>query len=149
MRSGQRRDYPRQLCRWPIGWALVALAAGAAGLAWLTLTLLQSLGPASSAPGAASSAADPASPAAALPSPPVRVCGNKAILGGGPSSPPKGAVVIPAGDNSDSVLAHNWTIKPQTTYWFAPGIHTLGTGQFGQIIPGDGDKFIGAPGAIL
>ena len=148
MRSGRRRDYPRQLRRWPIGWVLVALAAGVAGLAWLTLTSLRSSGPAATAPGPASSAAGPGSPAADLP-PPVRVCGNKAILGGGPSSPPKGAVVIPAGDNSDGVLAHNWTIQPQTTYWFAPGRHTLGTGQFGQIIPANGDTFIGAPGAIL
>jgi hypothetical protein len=58
-------------------------------------------------------------------------------------------VVIPAGDNSGTVLAHNWTIKPHTTYWFAPGTHTLGHGQFSQIIPADGDTFIGGPGAIL
>ena len=28
-------------------------------------------------------------------------------------------------------------------------MHTLGTGQFSQIIPADGDTFIGAPGAVL
>ena len=67
----------------------------------------------------------------------------------GPSSPPKGAVVIPAGDDSGTVLAHTWTIRPDTTYWFAPGRHTLGTGQYSQIIPADGDTFIGAPGAVL
>ena len=39
--------------------------------------------------------------------------------------------------------------SPDTTYWFAPGKHTLGTGQFSQIIPANGDTFIGAPGAIL
>ena len=53
-----------------------------AGLAWFVPTLLHS-------PGAAS----PASPVAGPVSVPVRVCGNNAILGGGPSSPPKGAVV--------------------------------------------------------
>ena len=82
-------------------------------------------------------------------SPPARICGNKAILARGPSAAPKGAVVIPAGDNSGGVLAHNWTIRPDTTYWFAPGIHTLGLGRFNQIIPAQGDTFIGAPGAVL
>ena len=79
----------------------------------------------------------------------MHVCGNKTILAGGPSSPPRGAVAIPPGDDSGTVLAHDWTIRPDTTYWFAPGTHTLGTGQYAQIIPADGDVFIGAPGAIL
>jgi hypothetical protein len=115
-----------------------------AGLIWLALVPLHSsaAGPASPAEGSGSSAAGSASP-------PARVCGNNAILAGGPSSRPKGAVAIPAGDDSGTVLAHNWTIRSDTTYWFAPGKHTLGTGQYGQIVPADGDTFIGAPGAIL
>ena len=40
-------------------------------------------------------------------------------------------------------------MKPHTTYWFAPGKHTLGGGQFSQIIPAVGDTFVGAPGAVL
>lgn len=40
-------------------------------------------------------------------------------------------------------------MRPDTTFWFAPGTHTLGTAQFSQIIPADGDRFIGAPGAVL
>jgi hypothetical protein len=142
----QRNDPGQQW--WPTGWALVAcVAAGLlalAGLTWLTLALLRSppAGPASSDGGPASSAAGPVSP-------PVRVCGNDAILGGGPSSPPKGAVIIPAGDNSGTVLGHNWTIRPDTTYWFGPGTHTLGADQYSQIIPANGDTFIGAPGAVL
>jgi hypothetical protein len=79
----------------------------------------------------------------------VRVCGNAAILGGGPSSPPKKAVVIPAGDDSATDIGRSWSIRPGTTYWFAPGTHTLGSGQYSQIIPAAGDSFIGAPGAIL
>src|SRR5215831_1234253 len=146
MRSGRRREYPRQLRRWPIGWAVAAFAAGAAaGLAWLALALLHS--PAAHPP--ASPAGPPVFSAASPTSPPVRICGNEAILGGGPSSPPKGAVVIPAGNDNGTVLAHNWTIQPHTTYWFAPGRHILGAGQFSQIIPSDGDTFIGAPGAII
>ena len=77
------------------------------------------------------------------------MCGNPAILGQGPATAPAGAVVIPAGNDSGTVLAHNWTMKPDTTYWFAPGTHTLGAGQFAQIIPANGDVFTGAPGAIL
>ena len=90
-----------------------------------------------------SSADGPAPPGPT--SPPVHICGNKTILAGGPSSPPRGAVAIPPGDDSGS----DWTIRPDTTYWFAPGTHTLGTGQYSQIVPADGDAFIGAPGAIL
>jgi parallel beta helix pectate lyase-like protein len=40
-------------------------------------------------------------------------------------------------------------MRTDTTYWFAPGRHTLGTGQFNQIVPADGDTFIGAPDAVL
>jgi len=94
-----------------------------------------------------SSADDPAAPTVGPASPPVHVCGNKKILAGGPSSRPRGAVAIPPGE--DSGIAGGWTIRPDTTYWFAPGTHTLGISQYAQIIPADGDVFIGAPGAIL
>jgi hypothetical protein len=77
-------------------------------------------------------------------SPPARICGNAAILGGGPTSAPAGAVTVAAGSNAgvDFSQAH-------TTYWFAPGLHTLGSGQYTQIIPGRGSTYVGAPGAIL
>jgi hypothetical protein len=63
----------------------------------------------------------------------------------GPSSAPACAVTVPAGNNrfADSSL------NPNTTYWFAPGVHTLGTSEFSQIQPQQGDTFIGAPGAVL
>jgi hypothetical protein len=122
----------------------------AAGLLPVTGVLLVSCTSGSSSPGAAGNAAFPASSAtSAVASPPARICGNKAILDGGPVTPPKGAVVIPAGDDSGTVLGRSWTMKPNTTYWFAPGKHILGTGQFAQIITAAGDTFIGAPGAIL
>lgn len=72
-----------------------------------------------------------------------RICGRRAVLSG-PSSPPAGAVVVPAGLNHGSTLA-----SPGTTYWFAPGTHTLGTAPFSQIAPADGDRYIGSPGAVL
>jgi hypothetical protein len=62
----------------------------------------------------------------------------------GPATPPAGAVVVPAGNNSSVDLE-----QAGKTYWFAPGVHTLGTGEYSQIIPGNGSTYIGGPGAIL
>jgi hypothetical protein len=70
------------------------------------------------------------------------ICGNTSVLTG-PSSPPQGAVVVPAGDNSSLVPV------PQTTYWFAPGTHPFGGSAYGQIIAAQGDAFIGGPNAVL
>lgn len=145
MRFPDRRHDPGRRHWWAIGWTLAAcFAAALVGLTLVTRAPLAEIPPGQVPPGHA-----PLRPAAGPASPPVRVCGNDAILGGGPSSPPRGAIVIPAGDDSGTVLAHNWTIRPDRTYWFAPGRHTLGTGQFGQIIPSNGDTFLGAPGAVL
>jgi Right handed beta helix region len=122
----------------------------AAGLLLVIGVLLASFARSSPSPGSAGPAISSISSEASVPAvPPARICGNKAILDRGPTTPPRGAVIIPAGDDSGTVLGHSWTIKPDTTYWFAPGKHTLGTDQFGQIIAAEGDSFIGAPGAIL
>src|SRR5579871_113970 len=72
----------------------------------------------------------------------AEICGNSAILTG-PATPPKGAVTVPAGDNSSFIPAAN------TTYWFAGGTHTFGASPYGQIIAADGDVFIGGPNAVL
>jgi hypothetical protein len=77
------------------------------------------------------------------PNPPVEICGDQSVLSG-PGSPPGGAVTVPAGNNANLSLN-----RPNTTYWFAPGTHTLGTGQYSQIIPSDGDTYIGGPGAVI
>jgi hypothetical protein len=86
-------------------------------------------------------------PAALPTSPPVTWCET-----GLPTSPymsaPAGAEIIPAGDDS-SGIGQNFDVSPNTTYWFAPGAHTLGTDQYGQIQPQNGDVFVGAPGAVL
>jgi parallel beta-helix repeat protein len=77
------------------------------------------------------------------------VCGSPLLSG--PNAPPAGAVVVPAGDNS--ALTPNYANPgfsvPNTTFWFAPGVHTLGTGLYAQIQPGQGNIYIGAPGAII
>jgi hypothetical protein len=77
--------------------------------------------------------------------PPARICDNAAFLAGPPAAP-AGAVTVPAGDNASlsQVLG-----AANTTFWFAPGVHTLGNDEWAQIIPGDNSSFIGAPGAII
>lgn len=74
----------------------------------------------------------------------VRVCGNRELLDGGPTQAPDGAVVVPAGDNTAVDFS-----RPGTTYWFAAGVHTLGPGEYDAITPGDGSRFVGAPGAVI
>ena len=76
-------------------------------------------------------------------SPPVTWCET-----GLPKSPytsaPPGAIAVPAGDNS----SFNFSTA-NTVYWFAPGIHTIGTGRYSQIAVARGDTYVGAPGAVL
>ncbi len=43
----------------------------------------------------------------------------------------------------------SYELAPNITYWLAPGIHTLGTSEYGQFQPDNGDTFIGAAGAVL
>jgi len=125
---------PSRLRLWPVIWVVAdcisATVIGLAGPNWLASRGHQ--------------LAEPRITAAGPASPPARVCGNDAMLGGGPSSAPPGAVTVPAGDNS----AIDWGQR-HTTYWFAPGVHTLGSGQYTQIFPGTGSTFTGAPGAVL
>ena len=64
------------------------------------------------------------------------------------TSPPAGAVSVPAGDDSNNV-GQNFNLRPNTVYWFAPGTHTLGSGEFSSISPDQGDVFVGAPGAVI
>jgi hypothetical protein len=68
---------------------------------------------------------------------------------------PAGAITVPAGDDSIETLpdgypiTDGWAVAPNTTYWFAAGTHTFGSGPYDAIEPQSGDTFIGAPGAIL
>ena len=87
----------------------------------------------------------PASGSTAPSSPPVTVCGNSSLLTG-PSSAPPGAVSVPAGDNSALFAG---TLPASETYWFAPGMHTLGSGEFAQIDAANNDTLIGGPGAVI
>jgi hypothetical protein len=82
--------------------------------------------------------------------PPAQICDNDDLLAG-PTTAPKDAVIIPAGDNAEFFRNESYrgNEAAKTVYWFAPGVHTLGNDRFGQIIPADDTTFIGAKGAIL
>ncbi|HSW91348.1 MAG TPA: right-handed parallel beta-helix repeat-containing protein [Candidatus Saccharimonadales bacterium] len=73
----------------------------------------------------------------------MRVCSNN-VWNNGPTSAPVGAVVVPVGDNTGFDFGQS-----DKTYWFTPGEHTLGAGEFSKITPGSNSTYIGAPGAIL
>jgi len=80
----------------------------------------------------------------AWPSAPTATYCQPGTMPDGPSAPPDGAVTVPAGDNG-----HFDFNRSHTTFWFAPGEHTLGDDIYGQIIAREGNRYIGAPGAIL
>ena len=73
------------------------------------------------------------------------VCGHTKA---GPKTAPDGAVEVdPAvpGDLADKNEAN----PPGTTFWLAPGRHSLGTDEYASVAPKDGNTYIGAPGAII
>ena len=116
------------------------LNAPVVGIAQPAATGGSSGGPGS--PGGPTGAAN--APAAA----PVTWCET-----GLPQSPytaaPGGAVIIPAGDDSSTAPAEDFSVQPNTTYWFAPGTHTIGGDEFAQFHAAPGDTFVGAPGAVI
>lgn len=73
----------------------------------------------------------------------MKVCSNNEWENG-PSQAPSHAIVVPAGNNAGFDFG-----QTNKTYWFTPGEHTFGDGEYAQIFPGDGSTYIGAPGAIL
>jgi hypothetical protein len=64
----------------------------------------------------------------------------------GVSDAPAGAIIV---DPGTDLSAATQTSPPGTTFWLSPGTHTLAQDPFGQVIPKDGDAFLGAPGAVL
>ncbi|GHE97441.1 lipoprotein [Amycolatopsis deserti] len=72
-------------------------------------------------------------------------CGN---LRPGPAEPPAGAVVVDPAVTGD-LQAKTKANPPGTTFWLRPGTHTLGTDEFDQVLPKDGNTYTGAPGAVV
>ncbi|MER6667686.1 right-handed parallel beta-helix repeat-containing protein [Amycolatopsis japonica] len=71
-----------------------------------------------------------------------------AACAAGPVRPgkPDGAVVVSPGTD---LSAKTRELPAGTTFWLTDGKHTLGPDEFGQIIPKDGNAYLGAPGAVL
>ncbi|MGW5190166.1 right-handed parallel beta-helix repeat-containing protein [Kribbella sp. NPDC004138] len=123
------------------------LAGGAALLVGvLSVAALVADGSPSRNPDEPRSASTPATaPATAPTAPPARICGNAKALAG-LAAPPAGAVVVSTKQNLQTLTAAH---PAGTTFWLAPGRHRLSNGAFVQVIPKDGNRYIGAPGAIL
>ena len=91
---------------------------------------------------------DPVFPAAAEAAPEAgtgAVCDHQPALY--PQAPAGAVTVDPAVEGDLS--AKTRSAPAGTTFWLAPGTHQLAPDQFGQVIPKDGDVYLGAPGAVL
>jgi hypothetical protein len=97
--------------------------------------------PAATAPATPAPAAPPAAPVDEV----ARVCDR---VQAGPSTPPPGAVKVDPAVDADLTRKTNAN-PPGTTFWLAPGTHTLTLEPFGQVEPKEGDTYLGAPGAVL
>ncbi|MFK0243511.1 right-handed parallel beta-helix repeat-containing protein [Amycolatopsis azurea] len=80
-----------------------------------------------------------ASPASAAP---AAACASGPVS---PSKPDDAVVVAPGTDLSEKTRE----LPAGTTFWLTGGKHTLGPDEYGQIIPKDGNAYLGAPGAVL
>lgn len=113
--------------------ALCLLLAGCVGS-----TPAPGAGPGS---GGVEGAPDAAPPVAGI----AAVCDNTVP---GPATPPDGAVVVDPAVDRD-LFDKTRDNPPGTTFWLMPGTHTLGRDEFGQVIPKDGNTYLGAPGAVV
>jgi parallel beta-helix repeat protein len=77
--------------------------------------------------------------------PPAKICGNANALAG-PAKPPAGAVTVSTTQSLEDLTAKS---PAGTTFWLTPGTHKLGGGEYVQVIPKQGNTYLGAPGAIL
>ncbi|MEV6575207.1 right-handed parallel beta-helix repeat-containing protein [Streptomyces sp. NPDC051577] len=75
----------------------------------------------------------------------ARVCAAPAA---GPTRAPAGAVTV------DPAVVGDLAVKtrsspPKTTFWLLPGTHTLEADRYAQVLPKEGNSYLGAPGAVL
>ncbi|MFF8909318.1 right-handed parallel beta-helix repeat-containing protein [Streptomyces olivaceoviridis] len=109
----------------------------------LALTLLAATGCTSSpdAPGEPAAAPSGSGAASAV----ARVCAEPAA---GPAKAPAGAVTVDpdvVGDLAEKTKDN----PPGTTFWLRPGTHRLDPERYAQVMPKKGDRYLGAPGAVL
>ncbi|MFE2358390.1 right-handed parallel beta-helix repeat-containing protein [Streptomyces parvulus] len=82
-----------------------------------------------------------AAPAAAV----ARVCAKPAA---GPATAPTGAVTVDPAVAGD-LAAKTRNSPPNTTFWLRPGTHRLLPDRYAQVVPKQGNRYLGAPGAVL
>ncbi|MGW2372879.1 right-handed parallel beta-helix repeat-containing protein [Kitasatospora sp. NPDC001683] len=75
----------------------------------------------------------------------ARVCADPEA---GPAQPPAGAVTVDPAVVGD-LAAKTKDSPPHTTFWLQPGTHTLAPDRYAQVVPKEGDSYLGAPGAVL
>ncbi|WP_406302343.1 right-handed parallel beta-helix repeat-containing protein [Streptomyces sp. NBC_00885] len=75
----------------------------------------------------------------------ARVCAKPPA---GPAMAPAGAVAVdPAVVGDLAVKTKN--SPPNTTFWLRPGTHRLDSDRYSQVVPKQGNRYLGAPGAVL
>ncbi|MYS54620.1 hypothetical protein GTW46_31930 [Streptomyces sp. SID6013] len=75
----------------------------------------------------------------------ARVCEKPAP---GPAEPPESAVTVDPAVPGD-LAAKTRNSPAHTTFWLRPGKHRLESDRFSQVVPKEGNRYIGAPGAVL
>ncbi|MFE6128749.1 right-handed parallel beta-helix repeat-containing protein [Streptomyces sp. NPDC056437] len=86
-----------------------------------------------------------AKPTAAPSAPVARVCAKPAV---GPAKAPAGAVTVDPAVVGD-LAAKTRSSPPNTSFWLRPGRHTLAPDRYAQVVPKEGNRYLGAPGAVL
>ncbi|MFE3165070.1 right-handed parallel beta-helix repeat-containing protein [Streptomyces sp. NPDC059224] len=115
----------------------------APGAALLALALLTATGCESTpdAPATEPTAAPSTSAARSV----ARACANP---GAGPAKAPAGAVPVDPAVVGD-LASKTRNSPPDTTFWLRPGKHRLDPDRYAQVVPKKGDRYLGAPGAVL
>ncbi|UNO43428.1 right-handed parallel beta-helix repeat-containing protein [Streptomyces sp. MST-110588] len=86
-----------------------------------------------------------AQPSVSVTRPVARVCAKPAA---GPAKAPAGAVTIDPAVVGD-LAAKTRSSPANTTFWLRPGSHRLEPDRYSQVVPKKGNRYLGAPGAVL
>ncbi|MEU1889629.1 right-handed parallel beta-helix repeat-containing protein [Streptomyces pristinaespiralis] len=109
----------------------------------LALALLAATGCTSTSDGPAEPTGTPS--ASGAPTSVARVCARPAA---GPAKAPAGAVTVDPAVTGD-LAAKTRSSPPNTTFWLRPGRHRLEPDRYAQVVPKEGNRYLGAPGAVL
>ncbi|EFL27770.1 conserved hypothetical protein [Streptomyces himastatinicus ATCC 53653] len=110
----------------------------------LALVLLTATG-CTSTPDAGAEPTDAPSASGAPSTAVARVCAKPAT---GPPKAPAGAVTVDPGV-VDDLAEKTRSSPPGTTFWLRPGKHRLEPDRYAQVIAKKGNRYLGAPGAVL